>query len=109
MTHIFFDKITRLRETPVGRNEAGEHAAGATIETNFRASVQPIALTDADIAGGVSLVNRYKIYVLQADALAAAFDDSVADRVRWHGEIFSVVESRSWGKSHCRATILRAT
>ena len=109
MTHIFFDKITRLRAPPGGRNAAGEYVVGAIIETNFRASVQPMSLTDTDKENGVSLVERFKVYVLQAGALAAAVDDSVADRVKWNGKTFTVVESRSWGKSHCRATLLRQT
>ena len=103
----FPDKIPRLRETPADRNAAGEHVAGAIIETELRASVQAIALTDADIAGGVSLVERFKIYVAEPDALRAAFDDSVADRVLIDGREFVVEESRSWPGSHTRATILR--
>ena len=108
-TRRFPDTIARLRETPAVRNAAGEHVQGVVTETELAASVQPIALTDADIAGGVSLVDRFKIYVPQAGALLAAVDDSVADRVMIDGREFVVEESRSWPGSHCRATILRQT
>ena len=51
----FPETIVRWRETPAERNAAGEYVEGDVIETELRASVQPIALTDTDIAGGVSL------------------------------------------------------
>ena len=105
----FPDTIARLRGSPTERNSAGEYTAGAVVETAFRASVQPLALTDADIAGGVQLSESFKVYIPSPDALVAAVDDSVADRVLWNSKIFSVVESRSWAGSHTRATILRAT
>ena len=92
----FPDTVLRLRETaPAARNSAGEHVAGAIIETELRASIQPIALTDADIAGGVSLAERFKVYLPEADALRAAGDDSVADKVLIDGREFVVEESRS--------------
>lgn len=102
----FPDTIARLRETPAERNSAGEHVQGVVIETELEASVQPIALTDADIAGGVSSVERFKVYVPEAAALRAAFDDSIADRVVIDGRELVVEESRSWAGSHCRATVL---
>ena len=103
----FEDLITRLRETPAERNSAGEYVGGVSTETDLRASVQPLALTDADVADGVSLVERFKVYVPQADALRAAFDGSVADRVVIGGHEFVVAESRTWPGSHTRATVLR--
>ena len=57
---------------------------------------------------GVSLVERFKVYVAASwRARARPFDDSVADRVLVERQnIYTVVESRSWaGKSHCRATL----
>ena len=105
----FPDTILPRRSAPGDRNAVGEYIEGAMVETAFRAAVQPIALTDADIAGAVGLVERFKIFVGEADALRAAFNDSVADRVLWGGETFTVVESRSWPGSHKRATILRAS
>ena len=68
----FRDTIARLRETPAERNSAGEFVEGATVETELAASVQPISLTDADIAAGVGLVERYKVFVGEADAPGTA-------------------------------------
>ena len=60
----FPDTITRLRETPAERNSAGEYVRGAAVETELRASVQPMSLTevydggsrtDASRIGGVGL------------------------------------------------------
>ena len=105
----FPDTITRLRTAPADRSAAGEYVEGTVTSTEHRASVQPIALTDTDIVGGVSLVERFKVYVPEPDALRAAFDDSIADRVVIAGREFVVEEARSWPGSHTRATILRAT
>ena len=105
----FPETIVLWRETPAERNAAGEYVEGVVIETELRASIQPLALGDADIAGGVSLIDRLKVYVAAPDALRAAFDDLVADRVLWDGETYTVVESQSWPGRHCRATLLRAT
>lgn len=105
----FPETITRLRTASAGRNSAGEYIEGAIVEAELRASVQPIALTDTDIVGGVSLVERFKVYVPEPDALRAAFDDSIADRVVIDGREFIVEESRSWPNSHTRATVLRET
>ena len=109
MTRRFPDTITRLRETPAERNSAGEHVQDATVETELAASVQPISLSDADIVGGAQLSESFKIFIPSPDALVAAVDDSVADRVLWNGKTFTVVESRSWSRSHTRATVLRET
>ena len=106
----FPDRIVRRRQAPGDRNSAGEFVPGATTDTVFRASVQPLKLADADIAGGVQLAETFKIYIAEPDALAAAFDDyRQADTVRWNGATYTVVESRSWPHGHTRATILRET
>ena len=105
----FPDTITRLRTAPADRSAAGEYVEGTVTSTEHRASVQPIALTDADIVGGVSLVERLKVYVPEEDVLRAAFDDRLADVVVWLGTEYTVIESRSWPCSHTRATVLRET
>ena len=87
----------------------GEFIEGTITEVELPASVQPLDLQDADIAGGVSLVERLRIYVPEPDALRAAFDDAGADAVAWLGLEFTVEESRSWPGSHTRATVLRET
>ena len=102
----FPETITRRRQSPADRNSAGEFVAGTTVETELRASVQPLQLVDADIAGGVQLSVSLKVYIPSPEALVAAFDDRQADTVLRNGATFTVVESRSWPGSHTRATIL---
>ena len=104
----FADTITRRRQGPSDYDQYGEWAEGAVEDTEMAASVQPLALDDADIVGGVSLVERRRVYVPEPDALAAAFEDSVADRVLIDGKEYVVEESRSW-PTHTRATLLRQT
>ena len=104
----FPERITRRRQEPGGRNAFGEFIEGTITEVELPASVQPLDLQDADIAGGVSLVERLRIYIPESGALAAAFDSAEADRVVYGGREFVVEESRSW-PTHTRATILRQT
>ena len=96
----FPERITRRRQEPGGMNAFGEFIEGTITEVELPASVQPLDLQDADIAGGVSLVERLRIYVPEPDALRAAFDDAEADAVAWLGLEFTVEESRSWPGSH---------
>ena len=60
----FRDTIVRRREMPGYRDDVGEWVAGATADEELRASVQPLALADADLVGGVQLQHRLKCYVL---------------------------------------------
>ena len=103
----FPDRIVRRRQAPGTTNAFGEFEPGATTEVTFAASVQPLSLDDADIAGGVSLHERWVAFVPEADALRAAFEDRNADTVIVFGTTFVVEESRSWQGSHTRATLLR--
>ena len=142
----FPDVVTRRRTMPGAPNEFGEWIEGAVRETLLQASVQPLAVEDADFVGGSQLQARAKIYVPAAEvetiiesdtltwggeplewaraplswgriiqveapgqALRAAFEDSVADRVDVGGVEFIVEESRFWPRSHTRATVLRET
>ena len=105
----FPDTITRRRQGPGSYNPFGEYEPGASVDTDLKASVQSLNLTDSDIAGGVSLVERLRIYVRESDALLAAFDDRQADKVLWRGESYVVEETRAWPGRHTRATILRET
>ena len=83
---------------------------GVVIEKEFPASVQPLSLDDADTAGGVSLRERWIVFVPEPDALRAAFEDRNADDGDSYFDTdFVVAESRSWPGSHTRATILRET
>ena len=105
------DEITRRRTMPGHRNEYDEWVPGEVVETELPANVQPLALDDADIAGGVSLRERLRVFVPDSagDPLAAAFDESLADQVIYDGRTYTVEESRRWRGSHVRATLLRAT
>ena len=105
----FPDTITRRRQGPGGFDVHGEWKSGPVTEIELRASVQPLALEDADFVGGAQLVDRLKVYIPEPDALGAAFDDREADRVVIDSCEYVVEESRSWPGSHTRATILRAT
>ena len=71
--------------------------------------MQPLALADSDFAGGAQLVERLKVYVPDSagNPLAAAFDESLADKVVFGGKTYTVEESRRWRGSHVRATLLR--
>ena len=103
----FPHRIVRRRQESGAVNPFGEFVPGSITETEFAASVQPLKLEDSDLAGGVSLVERWKVFVPEADALRAAFEDREADHVIAFGTDFVVEESRSWPGSHTRATLLR--
>ena len=103
----FPQTITRKRQDPGQYDSFGEFQTGAIVETEFRASVQPLKLGDEDIAGGEQLAEKMKVYVPSEKALLAAFDDRQADKVLYNGIEYVVEESRSWPGGHCRATLLR--
>lgn len=106
----FPDSITRIRQEPGHYDDdTGAWIPGAVTKTNFRASVQPLTLKDADTAGGVQVSHRLSVHVPQPGALAAALDDREADRARVDGIEFVVEESQSWRGSHTRAILLRET
>ena len=71
------------------RNSFGEWIPGATIDEELRASVQPLKLEDADLAGGSQLVDRMKVFVLprrERRSEAAATLLWNGDVLTWHGE-----------------------
>ena len=76
-------------------------------ETDLPASVQPLSIEDADLGEGTDVTDRIKVYVPMPDALVAAFEDAQADDVLVDGVAYVVDESRSWRRSHTRATLLR--
>ena len=49
---------------PGHRDSFGGWVPGQTMDEKLRASVQPLALTDADVEGGVQLQHRIKCFVL---------------------------------------------
>ena len=103
----FPDTITRRRRAAGDYNIYGEYIEGSVVETELAASVQPLSLEDAELEGGTQLQHQVKVFVPEPDALAAAFDDREADKVAYGGDIFTVIESRSWPGGHTRATLLR--
>ena len=103
----FPHRIVRRRQEPGATTPFGEFQEGAITEVTFAASVQPLKLDDADIAGGVSLHERWVAFLPEPDALRAAFEDREADHVIAFDTDFVVEESRSWPGSHTRATLLR--
>ena len=101
--------ITRRRQEPGAFSEFGEFVQGQVVETEMRANVQPLKLADSNFVGGVSLVERLRVYVRESDSLQAAFEDRQADKVIWRGATFVVEESRAWPGRHTRAVALRET
>ena len=102
----FPDTIIRRRTGAATANAFGEYVPGVTVETEFRASVQPLGVEDSDLVGGTQLSDRRAVYVPQRSALQAAFDDREADRVLVDGEDFVVTDSWTW-RTHTKAHVLR--
>ena len=105
----FPETIVRRRTTPGYRDGQGEYQEGTTVETELRASVQPMTLEDADLVGGVQVSHRLSVHVPSPGALSAAYMDDAADVVLYGGHEFVVEESQSWPGSHTRAILLRET
>ena len=102
----FPDTIIRRRESPGERSDAGEYIHGAVSQTTFKASVQPVNLEDVDAPEGARLLHRLKVYISEPNALAAAFDDAVADKVVYENMNYVVEESFNW-PDHTKAIIMR--
>ena len=85
----FPDEVVRRRQGPGGYNEYGEFEPGAVVETIFPARVLPLSLEDSDFAGGVSLLERLKIYVPRGIARRRGEADALTwsgDALTWNGE-----------------------
>ena len=84
----FPDRIVRRRELPGRRDDVGEWIPGATADFELRASVQPVELTDSDLAGGVQLVHRLKVFCLprrERISVASATLLWNGDPLSWNG------------------------
>ena len=90
----FPETIVRRREMPGRRNDVGEWVPGAGAAESLRASVQPLALVDADLAGGVQLVHRLKVFVLpRRERISTA-----AATLLWNGDPITFRgEALTWG------------
>ena len=102
----FPDTIIRRRTGAGSNNAFGEYVPGMTVETEFRATVQPLGVEDSDLVGGTQLSDRRAIYIPKVDALQAAFEDREADRVLVDGLDFVVTDSWTW-RTHTKAHVLR--
>lgn len=105
----FPHRVTRIRQLEGDFNSRGEWTPGAEFEDELRASVQPIVVEDRDLVEGAGLSDRIKVYTPEPDALLAAFDDREADKIRWDGEVYTVIAARTWTGKHTRAVCLRET
>ena len=85
----FPDEVVRKRQGQGAFNQYGEYETAGPVETVFPARVLPLSLTDSDFVGGVSLVERLKIFVpsgiarLRGEGDALAWGGSV---LMWNGE-----------------------
>ena len=85
----FPDEVVRRRQGPGGFNQFGESAPGPVEETIFPARVLPLSLEDSDFAGGVSLVERLKVFVPRGIARRRGQGDALTwggDALTWNGE-----------------------
>ena len=60
----FPDRLLRRRETPGHRDGLGVWIPGAVIDTELRASVQPIQVDDSENEGGSQFRERLRCFVL---------------------------------------------
>ena len=103
----FPDRIVRRRQGTTTVNEFGEEVRGPETLTELRASLQPVANEDLDLVEGARLVERWTVYVPEADALIAARETQPADQVILHGRGEFVVERAFLWANHTKAIILR--
>ena len=81
----FPNEVVRRRQAPGGFNQFGEFEPGPVVETIFPARVLPLLLSDSDFVGGVSLLERLKIFVPRGIARRRGQDDALA----WHGAVLT--------------------
>ena len=100
---------TRRGET---RNFYGEFEPGPVVETIYPARVLPLSLEDSDFVGGVSLLERLKVFVprgiarRRGEGEALAWAGSVltwnGEPLRWgggDGTLIDAIRFRSWRRS----------
>ena len=84
----FPNEVVRRREGPGDFDEYGEFAPGPVVETIFPARVLPLSLEDRDFVGGVSLLERLKVYVPRGIARRRGEGDTLTwggDMLLWDG------------------------
>ena len=81
----FPNEVIRLRQGPGTTNFYGEFEPGVVVETIYPARVLPLSLEDSDFVGGVSLLERLKVYVPRGIARRRGEGDALA----WGGEVLT--------------------
>ena len=81
----FSDEVVRRRQGPSTTNFYGERVPGSITETIFPARVLPLSLEDSDFVGGVSLLERIKVFVPRGIARLRGEGDALA----WAGEVLT--------------------
>ena len=85
----FPDEVVRRRQGPSTTNFYGERVPGSITETIFPAKILPLSLEDSDFVGGVSLLERLKVFVPRGIARRRAEGDALAwggAVLTWNGE-----------------------
>ena len=81
----FPDAIVRRRQGVGAFDEYGEWIQGQIVTVVLPASIQPVKLEDSDFAGGVSLVDRLKVYVPVGIERVV----TPGDTLRWNGGVLA--------------------
>ena len=90
----FPNEVVRRRQGPGTRNFYGEFEPGPVVETIYPARVLPLDLEDSDFVGGVSLLERLKVFVPRGIARRRGEGDAL----EWGGEVLTWNgESLRWG------------
>ena len=85
----FPNEVVRRRQGPCTTNIYGEFEPGAVVETIYPARVLPLSLEDSDFVGGVSLLERMKVFVPRGIARRRGEGDALAwggAVLTWNGE-----------------------
>ena len=90
----FPTEVIRLRHGPPTRNIYGETVAGQLVRTIHPARVLPLSLEDSNFVGGVSLVERLKVY----SPIGIQRKLGTPDTIRWgNGVLMWGGEPITWG------------
>ena len=90
----FPNEVVRRRQGPGTINFYGEFEPGPVVETIYPARVLPLSLEDSDFVGGVSLLERLKVYVPRGIARRRGEADALA----WAGSVLTWAgEPLVWG------------
>ena len=81
----FPNEVVRRRQRPGITNFYGEFEPGPVVETIYPARVLPLSLEDSDVAGGVSLLERLKVYIPRGIARRRGEGDAL----EWGGEVLT--------------------